>query len=211
MPSDPSEDPAGPSDSGQQIVRPPRILGLPSAASPEQARSWIRWAWIAALVFCVWQTWWVIIGLVTVIASPGLANLESTNAAENGPTIPGDQPQAVIPAPGVAAPDPATPDIVTPDVGPLILAAIEAIIIGGLALGVRQSFRPAAILLAGGFFASRIAGIAIGLISVNDVRDALWLFIFGVLLFFFVRGVQGTFSFHWYTHLRFPVSPRERP
>ena len=211
MPSDPSDDPAGPSDSGQQIVRPPRILGLPSAASPEQARSWIRWAWIAALVWCVWLTWWVIIGLVSVIASPGLANLENPNAAENGPTIPADQPQAVGPDPGVATPDPDASVMVTPDVGPLILAAIEAMIIGGLALGVRQSFRPAAILLAGGFFASRIGGIAIGLISVNDVRDALWLFIFGVLLFFFVRGVQGTFSYHWYTHLRFPVSQRERP
>ena len=74
-----------------------------------------------------------------------------------------------------------------------------------LAFGVRQRWRLAALVLAIGFFASRIVLITMGLITISGARDVIWLVIYGGVLFLFVRGLQGTLSYHWFTHVSHPV------
>ena len=81
----------------------------------------------------------------------------------------------------------------------LIYYGVEGFAIALMALGVMQRWRPAAILLAIGFVVSRIVLIMLGLITLDGFRDAIWLAIYGGLLFAFVRGVQGAFSYHWFT------------
>ena len=87
----------------------------------------------------------------------------------------------------------------------VIYSGVEAFVIGMLAFGVRQRWRLAALVLAIGFFASRIVLIAMGLITISGARDVIWLVIYGGVLFLFVRGLQGTLSYHWFTHVSHPV------
>ena len=47
----------------------------------------------------------------------------------------------------------------------------------------------------------------LGLITLDGFRDVIWLAIYGLLLFAFVRGVQGAFSYHWFTR---PPEPGRR-
>ena len=82
----------------------------------------------------------------------------------------------------------------------LIYYGVEGFAIAVLSLGVMRRWRSPAVLLAAGFVVSRIALIMLGLITLDGVRDVIWLVIYGVLLFAFVRGVQGSFSYHWFTH-----------
>ena len=89
----------------------------------------------------------------------------------------------------------------------LIYYGVEGFAIAVLSLGVMRRWRSPAVLLAAGFVVSRIALILLGLITLDGVRDVIWLVIYGVLLFAFVRGVQGSFSYHWFTH---PPEPAPR-
>ncbi len=89
----------------------------------------------------------------------------------------------------------------------LIYYGIEGFAIAALALGVMRRWRLPAALLACGFVVSRIALIMMGLITLDGFRDVIWLVIYGLLLFAFVRGVQGAFSYHWFTH---PPQPEQR-
>ena len=144
------------------------------AANPEQARRWMRWAWVCGLVWWVWT-----IGVLVVwMAAPALAVSEVEGSA---PAIP--------PA-----------DL-------LIYYGVEGLVLALLALGVMRHWRPAAVLLAVGFVVSRIALILLGLITLDSFRDAIWLVIYGCLLFAFVRGVQGAYSYHWFTR---PPLPEQR-
>ena len=165
------ERPPEPADDAAAYPRPPGWYGALLAANPEQARRWMRWAWVGGLLWSVWLTWWAIIGIVSVVA---FAPPEGSGAN-------------------------ALP------VRPLIYAGVEALIIGGLAMGVMSRSRPAALALATGFLATRLALIAMGLITVSDTRDVMWLAIYLLLLFLFVRGAQGAWSYHWFTHPRHPV------
>ena len=99
----------------------------------------------------------------------------------------------------------ATPAI--PPANLLIYYGVEGFAIALLALGVMRRWRPAALLLAVAFVVSRITLILLGLITLDGIRDVIWLVIYGALLFTFVRGVQGAFSYHWFTH---PPEPRRQ-
>ena len=136
------------------------------AANPEQARRWMRWAWVCGLVWWVWT-----IGVLLVwMAAPALAVSEVEGTA---PAI--------------------------PPANLLIYYGIEGFVLAALALGVMRRWRPAAVLLAAGFVVSRIVLIMLGLITLDGFRDAIWIAIYGGLLFAFVRGVQGAYSYHWFT------------
>ena len=144
------------------------------ATNPEQARRWIRWAWLGGLAWWVWT----MVVLMVWISAPVLAESEVEGAA---PAIP----PAKL----------------------LIYYGIEGFAIALLALGVMRRWRPTAVLLAAGFVVSRITLIMLGLITLDGFRDVIWLAIYGLLLFAFVRGVQGAFSYHWFTH---PPEPGRR-
>lgn len=81
----------------------------------------------------------------------------------------------------------------------LIYYGIEGFVLALLALGVMRRWRAAAVMLAVGFVVSRIALILLGLITLDGFRDAIWLAIYGGLLFAFVRGAQGAYSYHRFT------------
>ena len=152
-------------------VRPPGWRGRMMAANPEQARRWMRWAWVCGLVWWVWTT-----GVLFVwMAAPVLAVSEVEGSA---PAI--------------------------PPANLMIYYGAEAFVIALLALGVMRRWRPAAILLTAGFVVSRIVLIMMGLITLDGFRDAIWLAIYGGLLFAFVRGVQGAYSYHWFTRPPLP-------
>ena len=141
------------------------------AANPEQARRWMRWAWVCGLAWWVWT-----IGVLVVwMAAPALAVSEVEGSA---PAI--------------------------PPANLLIYYGIEGLVLAALALGVMRRWRPAAVLLAVGFVVSRIVLILLGLITLDSFRDAIWLVIYGGLLFAFVRGVQGAYSYHWFTRPPLP-------
>lgn len=141
------------------------------AANPEQARRWMRWAWVSGLVWWVWT-----IGVLLVwMAAPAVAVSEVEGSA---PAIP---PARL-----------------------LIYYGIEGFVMALLALGVMRHWRPTAVLLAVGFVVSRIVLILLGLITLDSFRDAIWLVIYGGLLFAFVRGVQGAYSYHWFTRSPMP-------
>lgn len=151
-------------------IRLPGWRGRMMAANPEQARRWMRWAWVCGMVWWVWT-----IGVLLVwMAAPALAVSEVEGAA---PAI--------------------------PPANLLIYYGIEGSVLAALALGVMRRWRPAAVLLAVGFVVSRIVLILLGLITLDSFRDAVWLVIYGGLLFAFVRGVQGAYSHHWFT--RYPL------
>lgn len=158
----------------EYYARPPGWRGRVMAASPEQARRWMRWAWVCGLVWWVWT-----IGVLLVwMAAPAVAVSEVEGS---------------VPA--------------IPPARLLIYYGIEGFAIALLALGVMRHWRPAAVLLAVGFFVSRVVLIMLGLITLDGFRDAIWLAIYGGLLFAFVRGVQGAFSHHWFTR---PPLPDQR-
>ena len=144
------------------------------AASPDQARRWMRWAWVGGLM---WWIWTMAVSIVW-LSAPALAVSEVEGSS-----------QAIPPA------------------NLLIYYGVEGFAIALLSLGVMRRWRPPAVLLAAGFVVSRIALIMLGLITLDGVRDVIWLVIYGVLLFAFVRGVQGSFSYHWFTH---PPEPGPR-
>ena len=173
-PEEPGQGTPEPAAEERDYARPPGWRGRMMAANPEQARRWMRWAWLGGL------TWWVwtMAVLMVWIAAPVLAVSEVEGAA---PAIP----PAKL----------------------LIYYGVEGFAIALLALGVMRRWRPAAVLLAGGFVISRIALIMLGLITLDGFRDVIWLVIYGLLLFAFVRGAQGAFSYHWFTH---PEYPEER-
>ena len=157
-----------------EYPRPPGWRGRMMAANPEQARRWMRWAWVCGLVWWVWT-----IGVLVVwMAAPALAVSEVEGSA---PAI--------------------------PPANLLIYYGIEGLVLALLALGVMRRWRLAAVLLAVGFVVSRIVLILLGLITLDSFRDAIWIVIYGGLLFAFVRGVQGAYSYHWFTR---PPLPKQR-
>ena len=152
-------------------ARPPGWRGRMMAANPEQARRWMRWAWVCGIVWWVWT-----MGVLLVwMAAPAVAVSEVEGAA---PAIP----PAKL----------------------LIYYGLEGFVMVLLALGVMRSWRPAAVLLTVAFFVSRVVLIMMGLITLDSFRDAIWLAIYGGLLFAFVRGIQGSFSYHWFTRAPLP-------
>ena len=144
------------------------------AANPDQARRWMRWAWLGGLFWWVWT----MVVLMVWMAAPALAVAEGEGAA---PAI--------------------------PPANILIYYGVEGFAIALLALGVMRRWRLPAIALAVGFVVSRFVLIVLGLITLDNARDVIWLVIYLVLLFAFVRGAQGAFSYHWFTHPPEPQRP----
>ena len=168
---DPDELPEAAADS-EAYDRPPGWRGRIMASHPEQARRWMRWAWVCGIAWWVWT-----MGVSVVwLAAPVLAVSEVEGSA---PAIP---PARL-----------------------LIYYGCEGLAIALLALGVMRRWRPAAMLLVVGFVVSRLALIMMGLITLDSFRDAIWLAIYGGLLFAFVRGAQGAYSYHWFTHPPYPT------
>ena len=173
-PEEPGQRTPEPAIEEWDYARPSGWLGRMMAANPDQARRWIRWAWVGGLMWWIWT----MAVLMVWISAPVLAVSEAEGAA---PAI--------------------------PPVNILIYYGFEGFAIALLALGVMRRWRLPAVALAVGFFVSRVALIALGLITLDGFRDAIWLVIYGILLFAFVRGVQGAFSYHWFTH---PPQPEQR-
>ena len=162
-----------PAPETETYARPPGWRGRMMAAHPEQARRWMRWAWVCGMVWWVWT-----MGVLVVwMAAPVLAVSEAEGS---------------------------TPAI--PPAKLLIYYGIEGFVMALLALGVMRYWRPPAVLLTVGFVVSRIVLIMLGLITLDNFRDAIWLAIYGGLLFAFVRGIQGAYSYHWFT--RPPLAER---
>ncbi len=136
-----------------------------------------RWMRWAWFSGLAWWVWTMVV-LMVWISAPALAESEAEGAV---PSI--------------------------PPANLLIYYGVEGLAIALLALGVMRRWRPTALLLATGFVVSRVALIMLGLITLDGARDVIWLAIYGLLLFAFVRGAQGAFSYHWFTH---PPEPGRR-
>ena len=77
--------------------------------------------------------------------------------------------------------------------------------IGLLGLGLNQRWRMAGLLLPVVFLITRVIALTRLEPLAFDVRAMLWVVVYLLLLFLFVRGAQGAWTFHWFTHLGFPT------
>ena len=77
--------------------------------------------------------------------------------------------------------------------------------IGLLGLGLEfQRWRMAGLLLPVVFLITRVIAVTRLEPLALDAR-AIWVLVYLGLLFLFVRGAQGAWTFHWFTHLGFPT------
>ena len=63
-PEQPPEHPPEPAPDAAPAARPPGWYGIFGPANPEQARRRMRWAWLAALAWWVWNTGLLLVWLV---------------------------------------------------------------------------------------------------------------------------------------------------
>ena len=151
-------------DAPPPYPRPPGWPGRLTAGSLPQARRWLRWAWLAALAWWVWNT-----GLLLIwVVAPAFAE------------VTGD-------------PDPEIPARI------VIYYGVEGFLVGMLGLGVNFRWRLAAALLPAVFLLARIIALTRLEPLALDARGLVWAAIYLLILFLFLRGAQGAFSYHWYT------------
>ncbi len=160
---------------GDAYPRPSGWYGRFAASDLRQARRWMRWSWLAALAWWVWNTGLLLVWLVASVIPP-----EVSGAGEAEPPFP-----ARI----------------------IIYHGVEGFLIGMLGLGLNFRLRLAGLLLPAVFLVARIIALTRLEPLHFDVRGAVWVGVYLLLLFLFVRGAQGAWSYHWYTH---PEYPRER-
>lgn len=151
--------------------RPPGWRGKLAASSPAQARRWMRWGWLAALAWWVWNTGLLLVWLIASV---------------------------IPPEPGIAESDPPIPARI------IFYYGVEGFLIGLLGLGLNQRWRMAGLLLPVVFLITRVIAVTRLEPLALDAR-AIWVLVYLGLLFLFVRGAQGAWTFHWFTHLGFPT------
>ena len=147
--------------------RPDGWFGRFCASSPAQARRWMRWAWLAALGWWVWNTGLLLVWIVASVIPP-----------ESGAD---------------ATVDPPFPARI------IIYHGVEGFVVGLLGLGINMRWRTAALLLPAVFLITRTIALTRLEPLALDAR-ALWVVVYALLLFLFVRGAQGALSHHWFTH-----------
>ena len=132
----------------------------------------MRWAWLAALAWWVWNTGLLVVWLVASV---------------------------IPPEPGASPEDPPFP------VRIVIYYGVEGFIVGLLGLvGLNMGWRPAALLLPAIFLTTRVIALTRLEPLALDAR-AVWVLVYLIILFLLVRGAQGAWSYHWFTH---PDHPR---
>jgi len=172
------ESPEGSADSPAEEAsypRPPGWYGRFAASDLRQARRWMRWSWLAALAWWVWNTGLLLVWLVASVIPP-----EVSGAGEAEPPFP-----ARI----------------------IIYHGVEGFLTGMLGLGLNFRLRLAGLLLPAVFLVARIIALTRLEPLAFDGKALVWVGVYLLLLFLFVRGAQGAWSYHWYTH---PEYPRER-
>ena len=179
-PDAPRDDDSGVADDGgggaYRYPRPPGRLGRFVASGPAPARRWIRWGWLAALAWWVWNTGLLLVWLIAPAIQEGMA----AAGGEANDAI-------VLPARIV------------------IYYGVEGFLVGMLGLGLNRRWRLAAALLPVVFAIARIIALTRLEPLALDARGAFWVAVYLLLLFLFVRGAQGAFSYHWFTHPRHPA------
>ena len=105
----------------------------------------------------------------------------------------------IPPEPGIAESDPPIPARI------IFYYGVEGFLIGLLGLGLNQRWRMAGLLLPVVFLITRVIALTRLEPLAFDVRALLWVVVYLLLLFLFVRGAQGAWTFHWFTHLGFPT------
>ena len=103
----------------------------------------------------------------------------------------------IPPEPGVAESDPPIPARI------IFYYGVEGFLIGLLGLGLNQRWRMAGLLLPVVFLITRVIALTRLEPLAFDARALLWVVVYLLLLFLFVRGAQGAWTFHWFTHLGF--------
>ena len=132
----------------------------------------MRWGWLAALAWWVWNTGLLLVWLVASVIPP-----EVSGAGEADPPIP-----ARI----------------------IIYHGVEGFLIGMLGLGLNFRLRLAGMLLPTVFLVARIIALTRLEPFHPDVRGLVWAGVYLLLLFLFVRGAQGAWSYHRFTHQHYP-------
>ena len=131
----------------------------------------MRWGWLAALAWWVWNTGLLLVWLIASV---------------------------IPPEPGIAESDPPIPARI------IFYYGVEGFLIGLLGLGLNQRWRMAGLLLPVVFLITRVIAVTRLEPLALDAR-AIWVLVYLGLLFLFVRGAQGAWTFHWFTHLGFPT------
>ena len=131
----------------------------------------MRWGWLAALAWWVWNTGLLLVWLVASVIPPDVA----TEGAE--PPFP-----ARI----------------------IIYYGVEGFVVGLLGLALNMRWRIAGMLLPAVFLITRIIALTRLEPLALDIR-ALWVLVYLLLLFLFIRGAQGVWSYHRFTHPQYPT------
>jgi len=131
----------------------------------------MRWGWLAALAWWVWNTGLLLVWLVASVIPPD---------------------------PTVADPDPPIAARI------VIYYGVEGFVVGLLGLGLNARWRLAALLLPVVFLITRIIALTRLEPLAFDVRALIWVAVYLLLLFLFIRGAQGAWSYHWFTRPRYP-------
>ncbi len=135
----------------------------------------MRWGWLAALGWWVWNTGLLLVWLIASVIPPD---------------------------PGVADADAPIPARI------IIYYGVEGFVIGLMGLGLNMRWRTAGLLLPVVFLITRAIALTRLEPLALDVRAFLWVIVYLLLLFLFIRGAQGAWSFHWFTHLGFSTRDR---
>ena len=132
----------------------------------------MRWAWLAALAWWVWNTGLLLVWVVASVIPP-----EVSGAGEADPPVP----TRII-----------------------IYHGVEGFLIGMLGLGLNFRLRLAGLLLPAVFLVARVIALTRLEPLHFDVRGAVWVGVYLLLLFLFVRGAQGAWSWHSHTRPQYP-------
>ncbi len=166
MGPEPNEQSPDPEPDAADYARPTGRFAKLAASSPAQARRWMRWGWLAALAWWVWNTGLLLVWIVASVIPPEA----------------GADPQT----------DPPFPARI------IIYHGVEGFVVGLLGLGLNMRWRPAGMLLAPIFAITRIIALTRLEPLALDAR-AIWVLVYLGLLFLFIRGAQGVWSYHWFT------------
>ncbi len=109
----------------------------------------------------------------------------------------------------VIPPDPAVADADAPVPARIIIYyGVEGFVIGLLGLGLNFRWRTAGLLLPVVFLITRVIALTRLEPLAIDIRAFIWVIVYLLVLFLFIRGAQGAWSFHWFTHLGFSTRDR---
>ena len=109
----------------------------------------------------------------------------------------------------VIPPDPAVADADAPVPARIIIYyGVEGFVIGLLGLGLNFRWRTAGLLLPVVFLITRVIALTRLETLAIDIRAFIWVIVYLLVLFLFIRGAQGAWSFHWFTHLGFSTRDR---